>query len=187
MTYNWLELTPLRPDFSHFNDFVINNLYSNVGLTPYPNLPRFEEEVASNGYDPMDYLVDEAKSEPSVTFPKDAEVAMMNLWENEPWARTNLWANTKVVNIKVGNEEWTVNRAAMEVEKWKPEDLWDDLVIADLAANLQDTTIGSKRKALADLWSEESKCRQIDHLTISGRVYQPPNRRIFQPCSPRAF
>ncbi|KAI8572959.1 hypothetical protein RHMOL_Rhmol01G0241700 [Rhododendron molle] len=30
-------------------------------------------------------------------------------FEGEPGAETNLWASTEVVNIKVGNEEWTVN------------------------------------------------------------------------------
>ncbi|KAI8568357.1 hypothetical protein RHMOL_Rhmol02G0191800 [Rhododendron molle] len=134
----------------------------------------------------MDYLVDGTESELSVTFPKDADVAMMNLWEDEPGAGTNLWANTEVVNIKVGNEEWTVNKTVMEAERWKPEDLWDDLVIADLTANLQDTTIGNKRKTLADLWSEESKYRQIDHLTRSGRVYQPPNLQIGESSNPAA-
>ncbi|KAI8546930.1 hypothetical protein RHMOL_Rhmol07G0157800 [Rhododendron molle] len=117
MTYNWPELAPLHPDFSHFNDFVINNLYNNVNLTPYPNLPEFEVEVASNGFDPMDYLVDGTESEPSVTFPKDADVTMINLWEDEPGVGTNLWANTEVVNIRVGNEEWTVNKTVMEAEK----------------------------------------------------------------------
>ncbi|KAI8550833.1 hypothetical protein RHMOL_Rhmol06G0138400 [Rhododendron molle] len=35
LAYDWLELAPLRPDFSHFNDSVIHNLYNNVGLTPW--------------------------------------------------------------------------------------------------------------------------------------------------------
>ncbi|KAI8572763.1 hypothetical protein RHMOL_Rhmol01G0225500 [Rhododendron molle] len=141
--------------------------------SPWP--PESEEEITSSEFNPMDYIVDEAKSEPSVTFLKDANVAMMNLWEDEPGAKQNPWANFEIVNIRIGNEEWTVNKVMMEAEQWKPEDLWEYLVIVDLATNLQDTTIGSKRKALVDLWSEESKYRQIDHLTKSGRVYQPPN------------
>lgn len=80
-----------------------------------------------------------------------------------------------MVNVRVGNEEWTVNRAVMEAKQWKSEDLWDNLVIADLAENLQGTTIGCKRKAPIDLWSEKQKFRQIDHLIRSGRVYQSPN------------
>ncbi|KAI8530382.1 hypothetical protein RHMOL_Rhmol11G0053900 [Rhododendron molle] len=186
MAYNWPELALFFPDFSHFNDFVINNLYSNVGRTPYPNPLEPEEEVASNGYDPMDYLIKKAEFEPSVIFSEDANVTMMNLWEDEPGVGTNLWANTEVVNIKVGNEELTVNKAVMEAERWKPEDLWDDLVIADLAANLRDINIESKHKALADLWSEESKYRQIDHLTRSSCIYQPPNLQIGESSNPAA-
>ncbi|KAI8527610.1 hypothetical protein RHMOL_Rhmol12G0088800 [Rhododendron molle] len=49
MTYDWPDLAPLCLDFSHFNDFVINNLYGNVDLTQYPKLPGFEEEVAVMG------------------------------------------------------------------------------------------------------------------------------------------
>ncbi|KAI8550832.1 hypothetical protein RHMOL_Rhmol06G0138300 [Rhododendron molle] len=110
----------------------------------------------------------------------------MKLWEDELWAKANPWANSEIVNIRVGNEEWTVNKVMMEAEQWKPEDLWEDLVITDLAANLQDTTIGSKLKTLIDLWSEESKYRQIDHLTISGRVYQPPNVQAGESSNPTA-
>ncbi|KAI8555312.1 hypothetical protein RHMOL_Rhmol05G0165000 [Rhododendron molle] len=181
---NWPEVAPPCLDFSHFNNFIIHDLHSSVGLTGSPGP---EEEVASNEFNPMDYLIDEAESEPSVDFPKDVDVAMMNLWENEPGAKASSWANTKIVNIKVGSEEWTVNKAVMEAEQWKLEDLWDDLVIADLAANLQDTTIGSKRKALADLWNEESKYRQISHLTRSGRIYQLLNLQTGESSNPAAL
>ncbi|KAG5544329.1 hypothetical protein RHGRI_016922 [Rhododendron griersonianum] len=185
--YNWPEPVPFRPNLSSYlYDLIANDPYNNVGLAPYPEPPGPEEDVASNEFNPMDYLVDEIKSESSVTFPKDADVAMMNLWEDEPGAKTNLWGNTEIINIKVGNEEWTVNRAVAEAEKWKPEDLWEDLVVADLAANLQDTTIGNKRKALADLWNEESKYQQIGQLTRSGRIYQPPNLQIGESSNPSA-
>ncbi|KAI8572317.1 hypothetical protein RHMOL_Rhmol01G0188400 [Rhododendron molle] len=184
--YSWPELAPLHPDFSHFNDFVVDKLYNNVGLTSwYLDLgpPELEEEVTSSEFNPIDYIVDEAESEPSVTFPEDANVAMMNLWEDEPGAKTSPWANSEIVNIKVGNEEWIVNKAVMEAEQWKPEDLWEDLVIADLIANLRDTTIGGKRKALIDLWRKESKYYQGDHLTRCGCIYHPSNLRSENPLT----
>lgn len=134
-----------------------------------------------------------------VTFPNETNVSMlqfgslMNLWENWPqpilWedeARPNLWVDSEVVNMRIGNEEWTVSWAVMEAKQWNPEDLWENLVIADSAENFQGTTIGCKRKALTDLWSEEQQFHQVDHLTRSGRIYLPPNFQTRESSHPVA-
>lgn len=86
--------------------------YQNFPYEP----PEPEEEVASSEFNPMDYVVGEAESEPSVTSPQGVDVAMMNLWEDEPGTKTNPWASTKIINIKVGNEEWTMKKAVMEAQ-----------------------------------------------------------------------
>lgn len=115
--HDWPELAPLCPDFSHFNDYVIDNLYNNVNLDPgYQDL-EFEEEMVDSEFNPMDYLAEEAESEPSVTSPNEVNVSMLNLWEDEPGAKLNPWMDAEVVSMMVGNEEWTVNKAAMEARR----------------------------------------------------------------------
>lgn len=99
---NWSELACYQSNLSYFNDLILNDPYNNVGLAPYLEPPEFEEDVASNGFNSMDFLVEEAKSEASITSPEDVDVAMMNLWEDEPEVKASSWANTKIVNIKVG-------------------------------------------------------------------------------------
>lgn len=88
--YDWPVLAPLHPDFTHLSDSVVDNQYGNLDYNPWYWDSEPKEEVASNEFDPLDYIMDETEPEPMVTFPDDTNVSMlqsgslMNLWENEP-------------------------------------------------------------------------------------------------------
>lgn len=95
-----------------------------------------------------------------------------------------LWEDDDAVNLWVGEEEWTVGKAALE-EGIIGDDLWACETVEELGEALNAARLDKrKRKAetdLTDLYDDyvelwdEAYPKLINHVTTNGCIFQPSN------------
>ncbi|KAG5524103.1 hypothetical protein RHGRI_030931 [Rhododendron griersonianum] len=142
---------------------------------PFGQPPENLENLSGNDeFCPQNYIINDLLPKPVVHIPNKPCVSIIQ----------GLWENDNTVNLLVGGEEWTVRKAALE-EGIIGVDLWACEIVEELGEALTATRLDKgKRKAetnLTDLYDDyvelwdEAYTKLVNHVTRSGRVYQPLN------------
>ncbi|KAG5524082.1 hypothetical protein RHGRI_030923 [Rhododendron griersonianum] len=152
-------------------------------LLDYVTLPllfmEYEQDVAH----------DRASPQPFGQPPENLE----NLCGNDEFFIQGLWEDDDAVSLWVGEEEWTVGKAALE-EGIIEDDLWACETVEELGEALNAARLDKgKRKAetdLSDLYDDyielwdEAYPKLVNHVMRSGRIYHPSNLQARGPSHP---